>query len=525
MAATTALAVLSTSLGATTLLASATALPAAAASTLAPGTAVPGGTDPMTGVHVVHPSRGRPYLADSAGQMVLLRGVDDNALVQYPKDYPEAPTISPDDLREMAALGFDFLRLPVSWSRIMPAPGHLDQAYLKRVASVVRWAATYGIGVLIDMHEDNYSVVTDEQHEADGAPPWAVLDHGTPCTAELSTTACALAAFASFWADRNVDGRPLQRWYLEATTAVARAAGADRSTSNVVGVELMNEPWPAGTWPAGSTFEQSSLYPFYRRMIAGLRAGGVTAPLWFEPSILRDATDDALPQAARFSSDPDLVYAVHIYTGVFSPPYSPTASIAAMQTSYANAAAEAAVFGTPWVVDEFGSNATPAWSPWLDAQLGQQNAHLVGSGFWLWKQRKGPWDNWAVVHLSGALRTGSLRAQLLARPHIVAVPGRLLRTKGRAETLTASVDGPGGTGWLWGGTVVARGGTTLTTHTTKVITVDGRPVPATCHRRVFDHAGLHLTGCLMSFKLSPGSHLVTAGDAPTAAPPEGTGGR
>lgn len=437
---------------------------------------------------------------------MLLRGVDDNALVHYPADFAEAPPIARSDLAEMAALGFDFVRLPVSWSRIMPRPGVIDRPYLQEIARVVAWARLYGIGVLVDMHQDNYSIVTNPTQESDGAPAWAVITHGTPCTPVVTTTACALATFDSFWSDVEVAGRPLQAWYLEAAIAVAKAAGATRPTSNVVGVELMNEPWPAGPSP----FERTSLYPFYRRMINGLRAAGVAVPLWFEPSIIRDVTDNALAAAARFSNDPNLVYAVHIYSGVFAPPPGPTASLKAMATSYANAAREAAVFAVPFVVDEYGSNATPAWNVWLEAQLRQQNLHRVGSGFWLWKQRRGHWYDWSVVHLNGSLRPTTLRAQLLGEPHVDAVPGDLIATSAGAERLTATIKGPGGKALLWGGTVVAAGGPKVTAQTLHRVTVDGHLVPAVCHRVRFAGAGVRLTGCLLIVHVPAGRRTITA---------------
>lgn len=468
----------------------------------AAGTGLPAAVE---GVHVVHPAAGTPYLADGTGRFVLLRGVADNALVQYPADYREAPAVGRRDVEEMAALGFDFLRLPVSWSRIMPRPGRISHAYLDEVARVVRWAGEAGIGVLVDMHQDNYSAVTYRSHEADGAPAWAVLDHGTPCTVEATTTACALAAFASFWSDEAVDGKPLQAWYLEAAAAVARAAGADRRSSPVVGVELMNEPWPTS-----GSFEQASLYPFYRRTIAGLRRAGVVAPLWFEPSVYRDASNDARAQAAVFSPDRDLVYAVHAYAGVFSPPYSPTASIPTLRTSYANAAQEATTFGTPLDVDEYGSAATPAWNGWLTTQLDLQDAYRVGSGFWLWKQRRGHWYDWSVVRLDGRLRSGTLRAQILSRPHVDAVPGDLLATSATGEHLSARVRGPGGTALLWGGTVVRAGGPTTTHRTLDHVTVDGHPVAATCRRVTYQAAGVRLAGCLLSFHVPAGTHRLVA---------------
>ncbi len=462
-------------------------------------------TTPL-GVHVVHPGTSAPYLADASGRAVLLRGANENALVQYATNYPEAPTVAASDFSEMAALGFNFVRLPVSWSRIMPAPGVIDRSYLDRVAQVVSWARADGIGVLVDMHEDNYSLKTYPAHEADGAPSWAIEDDGTACTPEVSTTACSLAAFKNFWADVPVAGRPIQQWYLEAVTAVAQAAGATSATSNIVGVELMNEPWPSGASP----FEPTSLYPFYGRMIAGLRSAGVTSPLWFEPSLVRNITDTAVNNAVRFSTDQNLVYAVHIYTGVFSAPFDPVASQPVMATSYANAAREAAIFDAPFVVDEYGSSATPEWNGWLTAQLANQNAYQVGSAFWLWKQRTGRWDNWAAVALHGALRPTTLRAQILSQPHVDSVPGVLVGTTASAERLTATTSGGGGTASIWGGTVVVRGGPTTTASTLRHVTVGGNAVRARCRTVTFTTARVVLSGCLLTFAVPPGTQAIVA---------------
>ena len=462
------------------------------------------GAPAPVGVHVVHPSGSGAYLADSTGHALLLRGVNDNALVEYAPDYRQAPSIGPSDFNEMAALGFDFVRLPLSWSRIMPEPGVIDRQYLDRVSHVVSWARSNGVGVLVDMHEDNFSWPSYPGHEADGAPSWANLYDGTPCTPAATTTACALTAFKNFWANAPVAGRPIQTWYLEAMTAVAKAAGATSGRSNVVGVELMNEPWPSGPPP----FEVQSLYPFYDRMITGLRAAGVVTPIWFEPSLIRNVTNDAVAGAARFSSDDDLVYTVHIYTGVFSPPFSPVASIPALQTSYGNAATEAAVFGAPFIVDEYGSSATPEWNSWLTAQLAEQDTYAVGSSFWLWKQRPGRWDNWATVLLDGSLRSTTLRAQILSEPHVDAVPGPLLATTSTSDTLSLTTDGDGGNAVVWGGAVVTRGGPTTTRSTFRKVTIGGKSVPAACRTISFQTSTTRLSGCQLTFAIPAGHQVV-----------------
>ncbi len=467
----------------------------------------------VTGLHVEHPYGYTPYLANGQGNFVLLRGVADNALVQYPSDYGEAPPVDSSDLAEMAALGFNFLRLPVSWSEIMPSPGVINQQYLDKVVQVVNWAATYGIGVLVDMHQDNYSATLCTRRECDGAPSWAVVDDGASCTPNVIDTPCVYNAFRNFWADITVHGKPLQQWYLQAAVAVAKAAGATARSNNIVGVELMNEPNPTGP----GIFEQQSLYPFYRRMINGLRGAGIVAPIWFEPSVIRNFLNDALPDAVKFSSDSNLVYAVHMYTGVFSPPFSSSVTFSDLQSSYSYAAQEAAVFGAPLVVDEFGSNPTTAWNKWLYDQISLQNTYRVGSAFWLWKQRTGYWYNWSLVNLDGSLHPDSIRAQILGLPHIDSVPGRLVSMLSSAGKLSATIDGPGGIATFWGGVVVHSGGSTLQPHTIRYVSINDHPVKPSCQLVSYKTSSVFLDGCMISVNVPAGCQLIVASTSPSTS--------
>jgi len=274
----------------------------------------------------------------------------------------------------------------------------------------------------------------------------------------------------------------------------------------IAGIELMNEPTEGIVPP--QAFELSELYPFYRRMIAVLRAAGETRPIWFEPSILRDVTDDARAAAVSFSADPQLVYAVHIYTDVFSPPFSPGDSRTHLTQSFSNAQTEASRFGTPWVDDEFGDNAGQVWNGWLQNELDLQDQFLVGSAFWVWHQKPGFYD-WETVNLDGSLRYDSLRAQQLSRPRVDAVPGRLLSTVSTPQRLDATIDGPGGTATFWGGTLVLRGGSTLQAAALQDALVDGRPVLSACTPVAYSTAVVSLRACRVDVAIPAGKHTVT----------------
>ena len=492
-------------LAASVIAACALAVPAAQGKTGAAG-------DAGLGVRVEHPAGRAPYLADANGRMLLLRGDTVNGLVEYNTDYQEQVPVARSDFEEMAALGFNFVRLTTSWSRIMPEPGQIDTTYLDEVRQAASWASDNGIYVLLDMHQDRYNRHTWPGNEVDGAPDWATQTDGTPCTVAIppvpgygKTTVCAEVAFQHFWDDDVVAGKPLQQWYLQATLALA---GAGAGLPNIAGVDLFNEPTPGAVLPP--LFEQSELYPFYNRMITGLRAADVRMPIWFEPNILRDVTDTAVTSSVRFSTDAQLVYAPHIYTDTFSPPFDPSDPQAHLQLSYESAQTEAALYGTPWVDEEFGGGAGGAWDTWLREQIDLQNQFLVGSAFWIWKQQPG-FYGWQTVQVDGSLRPDSVRAQLLGMPHVDAVPGQLVSTSATPTSLTAVVSGPGGAAQLWGGAVVLKGGPTLATIVQPAVLVDGRAVKASCTEREFSTATVDLAGCVLSVPLPAGRHTITVG--------------
>jgi endoglycosylceramidase len=70
------------------------------------------------------------------------------------------------------------VRLGIIWDGLEPQPGRIDEDYLERIGKLVGYAKAEGLYVLLDMHQDLYSVKF-----SDGAPAWATLDEGKPHTA------------------------------------------------------------------------------------------------------------------------------------------------------------------------------------------------------------------------------------------------------------------------------------------------------------------------------------------------------
>ena len=78
-------------------------------------------------------------IVDAAGREVLLRGVNVNALVEY-WQYGAFPTTFPlttADAQRLAAVGWNSVRLLVSWSRVEPQPGPVRRG-VPRPGAVMR---------------------------------------------------------------------------------------------------------------------------------------------------------------------------------------------------------------------------------------------------------------------------------------------------------------------------------------------------------------------------------------------------
>jgi Cellulase (glycosyl hydrolase family 5) len=491
-----------------------------------PGGALAGGTPGVASTaaapRVMRAPGAGAYLADGSGRWLFLRGVAVTGLIQYASDYHENPPLTPADGAEIAALGFDYIRLPISWSMLEPAPGRFSTAYLSQIARTVAAAQASGLDVVVDLHNDRYNRMLAPGNEADGAPDWATLTSsgiavgsgrswpGDPaaCVAAIGSARCIQSAWQSFWSDRPVDGVGLQRYYLGALLTVSRQL---RSFSNVLGFELMNNPSPGAVVSPG--FERLSLYPFWVRAIAALRADGEHRPLWLDDASSSEETGADPGPLGRFSSDGQLVFAPHDYVGVFAPPAWPTGGAGSLVSWYRTAEREAATFDMAPVDGEWGTGTGTRSDQWIQDQLALQERFRLGSAFWMWKQLPG-FYNWSVVQPNGTLRSDSLRAQLLSQPHPDATPGVLESVSYAGQRLVVRVrTGGGGQAVLWSGTQVLRGGRSLLSRPLTMVQIDGRRVPATLTPRRYP-GGAELLGYLVSVVVPPGTHTITLSAPP-----------
>lgn len=408
---------------------------------------------------------GLPVIGDATGRQVILRGVNVNQLIDYYLRDPAVPATGPltdDDFAQIASMGFDVVRLGMSWSRLEPTRGELDRAYLGQIKEAVASAKAHGIYTVLDMHGDawgNALAKPDQQCDGgteptkgwDGAPAWATITDGAlHCQFMARDLAPAVAtAYTNFYTDR--DG--IQTELLRSWAAVVREF-ADESA--VAGYDLLNEPGIGANPPIGSGL---LLGRYYDAAISAIRAaeadaGGFPHLVFFEPSVLWSGLAFDVTPPPGFTDDRQLVFAPHPYSESISMDQSFGLTIASIERNLAVSAEAAASYGAALWAGEWGWFGDPDVDGTnVERMLDAQDRLGIGGAFWVWRQGCGSPETGADAETSGNLvsvdcATGELSpppagfAEPLSRAYARAIPGRLdaMRSSGRGLQLAGTVD-------------------------------------------------------------------------------------
>jgi endoglycosylceramidase len=365
-----------------------------------------------------------PQIVDSGGREVLLKGLNVDGLVDYFRPdlippYPNSPALysggacPPDDstvegvdvceydFSQLAPLGYDVVRLNISWSLLEPTPGKIDSTYLNRIAQVVAWAKGAGIYVVLDMHQDAWSkyiytapggtCVAPFQaiRGFDGAPLWA-SEHLTPACALNGVRELDPAVqedFQKLYDDAPApDGVGLQEHYANAMLALAQRFHEE---STVAGYEIINEPSP-GFNALPAAVDATELFPFYGKVVNHILSSvpGFRQVFFIEPNVERDIIDQSaiVTPWSAYSSYPNVVYAPHIYTGVFTLDQQVASTrFFPSDGGYKSAISDAKALGLPLWIGEFGNNPSED-NTLLRTSYELQDLYGLGGSLWLWKE-------------------------------------------------------------------------------------------------------------------------------------------
>lgn len=343
----------------------------------------------------LHVKRGaKPAIVDSLGRTVLLRGVNLNALGDYYQANPDFPTVIPadeNDFIQMENLGFNVVRLILSWSALEPMPGMIDEGYINKIRHFVELAKSHGMYTVLDMHQDAWGkyIASDGSEECgffepsigwDGAPSWATITDGlstcrVPGLRELSPATAK--AFENFWHNRNgIQDNLVNVW--------ARLASEFANDPAIAGYDLLNEPNFGISLGWSQTFLMGS---FYTKALKAIRKAeravddGFKHIAFFEPSAEWSAFGVTLPPLGMFYFDNDIVFSPHLYSGSITI----TGDVA---SGFKHAKNIAKLYRAPFWSGEWGwfGEGTEA-GIWEYAQ--HEDAYLIGGAVWSWTQACG----------------------------------------------------------------------------------------------------------------------------------------
>ncbi|WP_269853215.1 cellulase family glycosylhydrolase [Streptomyces sp. RPT161] len=253
-------------------------------------------------------THGRTYLADARGRALQLHGLN----------LGKTEAVTEPAVAQLAASGFDLMRLDIQWSRVEPRRGRYDTAYLHYLDHVLSWADRYHLLVLVDWHQDVYG----PRFGGDGLPRWATRTDGLPFHHDPGDW------FADYF--QPAVQAAFRHLYDDPDLRAAQSAGyrtvalALRGHPSLLGYDLFNEP--SGPFPgdptdprvqiaASAALERGRLAAMYRRAIAAVRAVDQRAWLFVEPTVL---VGEGVPTRLPGFTDPRvgpprLGYAPHYY--------------------------------------------------------------------------------------------------------------------------------------------------------------------------------------------------------------------
>jgi hypothetical protein len=179
------------------------------------------------------------------GATMILRGAN---LPELDPSY-----VNPDGyalyLDAAKSMGFNIVRLPVSWAGLEPTHGRFSASYLNSIQKVVTLSEQKGMYLVVDMH----------LFQPIGFPSWATFR-----TEDQAAT--------GFWSNPALQAELTQAWKTLALHLDDQKA--------VAGYDLMNEPDPGPTpWQDFAPMLNS----FYSKMIAEIRSVDSRHIIFFEP--------------------------------------------------------------------------------------------------------------------------------------------------------------------------------------------------------------------------------------------------
>jgi endoglycosylceramidase len=288
------------------------------------------------------------WIVNADGNVVLLRGIN------YPGyECRRQEVHTEDNYRLFRSMGFNVVRLPISWGRLEPKPGVFNFSYLSNyIRQDVEWAQENGMYVVLDMHQYGWP-------KPCGIPEWAVKQY--------SSNESGSVQFASnFWVNDTLQDHLSSVW-----TRIAREFESD---SNVAGYDLFNEPWVyTSVLPY---LNASHVNRFYLKIMQSIRTVDQNHIFFLEPSNM----------FSDLGVSDHIVWSPHFYTLAFSVTYSSDERKALEASIVAKYDTFVVQFKRPMWLGEFGAFMKDGtYQNWIQDTMELMDQYQLGWAWWGYK--------------------------------------------------------------------------------------------------------------------------------------------
>jgi endoglycosylceramidase len=360
-----------------------------------------------------------PRFRTENGSQILLRGINVGGDTKVP---PFRSIHSEKDFAPLRGWGFNSLRLMFNWEAFEAEPGVYDWDYLKYYSDMVGWAAQHDLYVIVDIHQDAFSRFAVSGC-GEGFPKWALPPFQTPATPDNGQNCKAWSVKAFFdvnmhiaWHHFYKNTYGVRDRYLLMLQHLAQAVA---DAPNVVGFDLMNEPWG---------LEKTEIPELYYDAGVILQSIRPDTILFLSAQILT-STGLVASQLPPISL-PNIVHATHYY----DPGLQTVKSWTDWTLRVANGHWQRILdrWQSPLYLGEFGAPASlPNAVKYVDSIYDLMDQELYSGAYWVYTPG---WtdalkDGWNREDFSINDEQGRLRGMYRARPYLEETPGDIVSMK------------------------------------------------------------------------------------------------
>jgi endoglycosylceramidase len=321
------------------------------------------------------------WIVDSNGNNVTLCGA---GFMGY--EFGAWDTHIEEDYATMASLGFNVVRLPIAWSFIEPQPGVYDDFYFSSyVDRDIAWAKEYGIYIILDMHQYDWSPYFSH---GNGLPSWAVSAYPNNASGMSQAEADFLLGKGPNGTTASAGNPSLQSRLITVWEYVANRYANE---STIAGYDLFNEP-EAGTLSKSNA--ANYLYSFYINLISQIRTIDTNHILFYEPVGGYDTS------TAQLINQPNVAFTLHFYD--LNSNYS--GNITDLLNDWNWKYNFVKNWNIPIWIGEFNADPTVQNGlQWINDTVSIFNSAQIGGAWWTYG--KSDTDNVMLCYQNGSVRT------------------------------------------------------------------------------------------------------------------------